>query len=308
MSVLWQTSLGDITIDCSGKDDYVKNFIYLNLLKYFDLVSFHNKITDDSISTGLPYYPNRDRRTSYQDLLKEKGHKGKCSSVVKAEPQIIENSVGLVLFNVNDTDDEPSIDSLITISLTNEGTRSNVVEIGTVAEGFSVLQEINACDTNTKNETVTDIRIFRSYVLHNPFPEISVPSVSAPLLMDIDQLNTISELTSETASRQLALEVMGDLVHANIQPSEKVLFVCKLNPITTAEDLGVVFSRFGKITGSEIVKDKSTGKSKTYGFIEFADVESCEEAYRKMDNVIIDDRRIHVDFSQSTKRFKRAKR
>lgn len=27
--------------------------------------------------------------------------------------------------------------------------------------------------------------------------------------------------------------------------------------------------------------------------------EDCEEAYFKMDNVLIDDRRIHVDFSQS---------
>ena len=28
-------------------------------------------------------------------------------------------------------------------------------------------------------------------------------------------------------------------------------------------------------------------------------VEDCERAYFKMDNVLIDDRRIHVDFSQS---------
>ena len=34
-------------------------------------------------------------------------------------------------------------------------------------------------------------------------------------------------------------------------------------------------------------------------FIEFADAKSAEEAYFKMDNVIIDDRRVKVDFSQS---------
>jgi peptidyl-prolyl cis-trans isomerase-like 4 len=36
-----------------------------------------------------------------------------------------------------------------------------------------------------------------------------------------------------------------------------------------------------------------------YAFIEFENKESCEEAYFKMDSVLIDDRRIHVDFSQS---------
>ena len=36
-----------------------------------------------------------------------------------------------------------------------------------------------------------------------------------------------------------------------------------------------------------------------YAFVEFEDQKACEEAYFKMDNVLIDDRRIHVDFSQS---------
>lgn len=32
--------------------------------------------------------------------------------------------------------------------------------------------------------------------------------------------------------------------------------------------------------------------------------EECENAYFKMDNVLIDDRRIHVDFSQSVSKVK----
>lgn len=49
----------------------------------------------------------------------------------------------------------------------------------------------------------------------------------------------------------------------------------------------------------EVIRDRQTGDSLQYAFIEFADRKSCEEAYFKMDNVLIDDRRIHVDFSQS---------
>lgn len=41
-----------------------------------------------------------------------------------------------------------------------------------------------------------------------------------------------------------------------------------------------------------------------YAFIEFEDRKACEDAYFKMDNVLIDDRRIHVDFSQSVSKYK----
>lgn len=49
----------------------------------------------------------------------------------------------------------------------------------------------------------------------------------------------------------------------------------------------------------EVIRDKDTGDSLQYAFLEFAERKSCEDAYLKMDNVLIDDRRIHVDFSQS---------
>lgn len=66
----------------------------------------------------------------------------------------------------------------------------------------------------------------------------------------------------------------------------------------------------------DIVRDRKSGDSLQYAFIEFEKREECEEvnvmesncdqhliqlfkAYLKMDNVLIDDRRIHVDFSQS---------
>lgn len=54
----------------------------------------------------------------------------------------------------------------------------------------------------------------------------------------------------------------------------------------------------------EVIRDRKTGDSLQYAFIEFADRKSCEEAYFKMDNVLIDDRRIHVDFSQSVSKMR----
>lgn len=97
---------------------------------------------------------------------------------------------------------------------------------------------------------------------------------------------------------------MGDIPEADVKPPDNVLFVCKLNPVTTAEDLEIIFSRFGSILSCEVIKDQKTGESLQYAFIEFEKPEDCENAYFKMDNVLIDDRRIHVDFSQSVAKVK----
>jgi peptidyl-prolyl cis-trans isomerase-like 4 len=51
----------------------------------------------------------------------------------------------------------------------------------------------------------------------------------------------------EAKSRATILEMVGDLPDADIAPPENVLFVCKLNPVTSDEDLEIIFSRFGKI-------------------------------------------------------------
>jgi peptidyl-prolyl cis-trans isomerase-like 4 len=53
-----------------------------------------------------------------------------------------------------------------------------------------------------------------------------------------------------------------------------------------------------------VIRDVKSGESLQYAFIEFEERKSCEDAYFKMDNVLIDDRRIHVDFSQSVAKYK----
>ncbi|KAG5603982.1 hypothetical protein H5410_025474 [Solanum commersonii] len=81
--------------------------------------------------------------------------------------------------------------------------------------------------------------------------------------------------------------------------NNNVLWICNLNSGTEDEDLYTIFSRFGTVTSAEIIRDRETGDSHCYGFIEFEDNEACELAYFNMDNALIDDQRIHVSFSQS---------
>lgn len=100
-------------------------------------------------------------------------------------------------------------------------------------------------------------------------------------------------------SRAVMLEMLGDLPSAEIKAPENVLFVCKLNPVTTDEDLELIFARFDSSAKAEIIRDPDTGASLQYAFVEFSTNESCNEAYLKMNNALVDDRRIRVDFSQS---------
>lgn len=196
--------------------------------------------------------------------------------------------------------------------------------IGQVVEGADVLLEINEAICDVKYRPYRDIRITHTAILDDPFENPSgfrapsrSPSPSAERLRggriaadeEIDETvgktdTEIAEMRKEREAKARAtiLEIIGDLPDAEVAPPENVLFICKLNSITTDDDLEIIFSRFGKIKGCEVIRDRRSGDSLQYAFIEFEDQKSCEQAYFKMDNVLIDDRRIHVDFSQSVSR------
>ncbi|KAL7540606.1 hypothetical protein ACHAXR_010247 [Thalassiosira sp. AJA248-18] len=103
----------------------------------------------------------------------------------------------------------------------------------------------------------------------------------------------------QDTSRAVMLEMLGDRPTAEIEAPENVLFVCKLNPLTNDEDLELIFSRFDSQAKAEIIRDPDSGASLQYAFVEFTSNEACNEAYLKMNNALVDDRRIRVDFSQS---------
>jgi peptidyl-prolyl cis-trans isomerase-like 4 len=190
---------------------------------------------------------------------------------------------------------------------------------GKVVEGLEVLDKFNQIIVDNHARPYRDVRILHTIVLDDPFPDpdgLRVPEASPEPSDEIvkslklateqdatdpippEELERIKK-AREAEARALTLEMVGDLPFADIKPPENILFVCKLNPVTRDEDLELIFSRFGQINSCEIIKDKRTGDSLGYAFIEFENKEDCEEAYLKMENVLIDDRRIHEDFSQS---------
>jgi peptidyl-prolyl cis-trans isomerase-like 4 len=190
---------------------------------------------------------------------------------------------------------------------------------GEVVEGFDALEKVNTAFVDQSGRPLQDIRILHTVVLDDPYedppgfvepPSSPLPSAEQRATVRIAYDEVLEENTHpekletlrrerEARAQALTLELIGDLPFADVTPPEQILFVCKLNPVTRDEDLELIFSRFGKILSCEVIRDKKSGDSLQYAFIEFATKEDCERAYFKMQGVLIDDHRIHVDFSQS---------
>ncbi|XP_021277473.1 peptidyl-prolyl cis-trans isomerase CYP59 [Herrania umbratica] len=321
MSVLVVTSLGDIVIDLyTDKCPLTsKNFLKLCRIKYYNGCLFHAVQKDFTAQTGDPTGTGSGGDSVYKFLYGDQArffgdeihldlkHSKKGTVAMASAGENLNASQ----FYFTLRDDLDYLDGKHTV-------------FGEVAEGFETLTRINEAYVDEKNRPYKNIRIKHTYILEDPFDD---PSQLSELIPDAspegkpkdevdddvrleddwvpmdEQLGTaeLEEVlrAKDAHSRAVVLESIGDIPDAEIKPPENVLFVCKLNPVTEDEDLHTIFSRFGTVLSAEVIRDYKTGDSLCYAFIEFETKEACEQAYFKMDNALIDDRRIHVDFSQS---------
>jgi len=210
-----------------------------------------------------------------------------------------------------------------------EHLREHHVVIGRVAEDSeNALRRLSDAFVDEQNRPLLDIRLRKTVVLVYPpgfrrptlseieacrgkvsDPNLDVPPVEWDQIEErpsiFSDIKTTAEQDPSRQARLLAenravkLEILGQLSSADAKPKENVLFVCKLNPVTTSKNLNLIFSRFGEIVECEVKRDSKTKESLGYAFIEFKEKANCEEAYRKMQDVVVDGRRIRVDFSQS---------
>jgi RNA recognition motif-containing protein len=72
------------------------------------------------------------------------------------------------------------------------------------------------------------------------------------------------------------------------------LFVAKLNFKTRKEELEAAFSKFGQVTSVKIVRDKETGKSKGFGFVEMPNESEAQAAMAALNEKELDGRVIVV--------------
>ncbi|XP_077075776.1 peptidyl-prolyl cis-trans isomerase-like 4 isoform X1 [Siphateles boraxobius] len=322
MAVLLETTLGDIVIDLYTEErpKASLNFLKLCKIKYYNYCLIHNVQRDFIVQTGDPTGTGRGGESVFCKLYGDQARFFESEKV----PRIKHRKKGTVSMVNNGTDQHGS-QFLITSSENLDYLDGVHTVFGEVTEGMDVLSKINETFVDTDFIPFQDIRINHTVILDDPFDDpagLPVPDRSPEPTKeqldsgrigadeainddggDAEQLDELIK-DKEAKTQAILLEMVGDLPDAEVKPPENVLFVCKLNPVTTDEDLEIIFSRFGSIKCCEIIRDWKTGESLCYAFIEFEKEEDCEKAFFKMDNVLIDDRRIHVDFSQSVSKIK----
>lgn len=79
-------------------------------------------------------------------------------------------------------------------------------------------------------------------------------------------------MTFTTCEFKLIVREIIKFAFSDERPPDNVLFVCKLNPVTTDEDLEMIFSQCGEVKECEVIRDRRTNASLQYAFIEFATV------------------------------------
>ncbi|KAJ2158606.1 Peptidyl-prolyl cis-trans isomerase-like 4 [Coemansia sp. RSA 552] len=317
MSVLVETSIGDIVIDLYTNDAPLtcKNFLKLCKAKYYNFTLFHRVEKGFIAQAGDP----TGRGNGGQSIFGELG--GSAYFPGEIQKKLRHEAKGTV--SMACIDGECGSQFFITLADDLEYLDGKHAVFGRVAEGMDVVEETGQCICDDSGRPLKDILIRHTIVLDDPYddpPGLKVPD--SPQLPHADKASVMRieagvdeeapEVDTEAGEKErrareakaqaLTLEMIGDLPYADVKPPENILFVCKLNSATGSEDLETIFARFGQINSCQVICDKMTGDSLGYAFIEFDQKEACEEAYFKMDNVLIDDRRIRVDFSQSVSR------
>lgn len=78
----------------------------------------------------------------------------------------------------------------------------------------------------------------------------------------------------------------------------KKLFIGGISWNLEWQELKDIFKEYGEVVYVKIIKDRETGKSKGFGFIEFSTIEDAIKAKQAMDGAEVDWRVINVDYAQ----------
>ena len=83
----------------------------------------------------------------------------------------------------------------------------------------------------------------------------------------------------------------------------KNLYVGNLSFKVTDEDLKTNFTEAGEVASASIIKDKFTGQSKGFGFVEMKTEEGATEAIKKFNGGMLDGKAITVNEARPKKEF-----
>ena len=73
------------------------------------------------------------------------------------------------------------------------------------------------------------------------------------------------------------------------------IYVGNLSYDATDSELNAVFSEFGEVSSANVIKDKHSGRSRGYGFVEMPNDSEANEAIKALDDSPLQGRNIRVN-------------
>lgn len=80
--------------------------------------------------------------------------------------------------------------------------------------------------------------------------------------------------------------------------NKKKLYVGNLPYKITSDELNSLFSEFGDIVDAVVITDRASGRSKGFGFVEFADEAAAQKAVDAMNGKEMEERKLVVNFAR----------
>lgn len=75
----------------------------------------------------------------------------------------------------------------------------------------------------------------------------------------------------------------------------KKLYVGNLPWSVDDAKLAEIFSKYSSVTSANVIKDRETGRSRGFGFVELSDDEEADRAVQEMNDADIDGRKLVVN-------------
>ncbi len=76
------------------------------------------------------------------------------------------------------------------------------------------------------------------------------------------------------------------------------IYVGNLNYRMTEETLQELFAKYGEVVSAKIIKDKYSGRSKGFGFVEMENKDDGEKAIQELNDSEVEGRNIRVNFAR----------
>jgi len=73
------------------------------------------------------------------------------------------------------------------------------------------------------------------------------------------------------------------------------IYAGNLSYNTSDEDLRAAFAQFGTVDSADVIMDRSTGRSKGFGFVEMSDAAEAKAAIEGLNGKDLDGRAMNVD-------------